>query len=70
MLGGARWRRAPGSDSAQPMVEFAFVRHTDGETYVVLRNAGAPEGPYQVYTRTEWEAFLGGVNDGDFDAYY
>jgi hypothetical protein len=69
-LAGARWRRAPGSDPTQPLVEFAFIRHTDGDTYAVLRSAGAPEGPYQVYTRAEWEAFLGGVSDGDFDAYY
>ncbi|MBA2324890.1 MAG: DUF397 domain-containing protein [Pseudonocardiales bacterium] len=55
-LVGACWRRAPGSDPAEPLVEYAFIAHSDGKTYVVLRNVAAPDGPYQVYTRAEWPA--------------
>lgn len=66
----AQWQRAPGSNPAEPLVEYAFLPHPDGVTYVVLRDAAAPDGPVQVYTRAEWEAFLGGVRDGDFDSYY
>jgi Domain of unknown function (DUF397) len=69
-LAGAVWRRAPGSRPAEPLVEYTFVRHDDGATYVVLRDAAAPDGPYQVYTRAEWEAFVGGIGDGDFDEHY
>lgn len=69
-LAGADWHRAPGSDPGEPLVEYAFVVHTDGQTYVALRDAAAPDGPYQVYTRTEWEAFVGGIRDGDFDERY
>jgi hypothetical protein len=32
-----------------------------------MRNSRDPEGPALIYTRAEIEAFLGGVNDGDFD---
>ena len=66
----AQWQRAPGSNPDEPLVEYAFVSHPDGVPYVVLRDAASPDGPYQVFTRTEWEAFLGGIRDGDFDQYY
>jgi Domain of unknown function (DUF397) len=69
-LTGATWQQAPGSNSEEPLVEYAFVTHTDGETYVALRSAAAPNGPHQVFTRTEWEAFIGGIEDGDFDERY
>lgn len=69
-LGEASWRRAPESNPAEPLVEFAVVRGADGEVYVALREAAAPEGPVQVYTRAEWAAFVGGLNDGDFDERY
>ncbi|WP_028922604.1 DUF397 domain-containing protein [Pseudonocardia acaciae] len=69
-LAGADWRRAPGSDPSEPLVEYAFVRGTDGQIYVALRDAANPDGPYQVYTRREWEAFVGGIGDGDFDERY
>jgi hypothetical protein len=69
-LTDAAWQQAPGSNPAEPLVEYAFVTHADGQTYVVLRNAAQPDGPHQVFTRTEWEAFIGGMEDGDFDERY
>lgn len=42
--------------------EFAFVDHTDGVTYVVLRQ----DTVVLVFTMAEWDAFLAGVHDGEF----
>jgi len=43
-------------------VEVAFL--PDGD--VAVRNSRDPAGPALVFTRTEWEAFLGGARDGEF----
>jgi hypothetical protein len=43
-------------------VEVAFL--PDGD--VAVRNSRQPDGPALVFTRTEWEAFLGGAQDGEF----
>lgn len=46
-------------------VEVAIV---DGR--VVVRDSKDSAGPVLVFTRVEWEAFLGGVRDGEFDLSY
>jgi hypothetical protein len=33
---------------------------------VLVRNSKDPNGPVLRFTRAEWEAFVGGVEDGDF----
>jgi len=43
-------------------VEVAFL--PDGE--VAMRNSRHPDGPALVFNRAEWEAFLGGAQDGEF----
>ncbi|MGO8958341.1 MAG: DUF397 domain-containing protein [Streptosporangiaceae bacterium] len=43
-------------------VEVAFL--PDGD--VAVRNSRYPAGQALVFTRTEWEAFLGGACDGEF----
>jgi hypothetical protein len=43
-------------------VEVAFL--ADGE--IAMRNSRDPQGPALVFTRAEWEAFLGGARDGEF----
>ncbi|WP_007024734.1 DUF397 domain-containing protein [Saccharomonospora iraqiensis] len=48
-------------------VEFAFLTQGDGATYVALRRAGDPDGTVLVFTPSEWDAFLAGVRDGEFD---
>jgi hypothetical protein len=48
-------------------VELAFVPHTDGVTYVAMRNSIQPEGPILVFTPSEWDAFVAGAKDGEFD---
>jgi hypothetical protein len=34
---------------------------------VAIRNSRQPDGPALVFTRPEWEAFLGGARHGEFD---
>jgi hypothetical protein len=35
---------------------------------VALRNSRYPDGPALVFTRAEWDAFLLGARDGDFES--
>lgn len=49
-------------------LEYAFVPHTDGSTYTALRHSSQPRGTVLVFTPSEWDAFLAGVKDGEFDA--
>ncbi len=39
----------------------------DGSGRVAVRHSHHPEGAVVVYTRAEWDAFLVGVKDGEFD---
>jgi hypothetical protein len=34
---------------------------------VAVRNSRYPDGPALVFTRAEWEAFILGARDGEFD---
>lgn len=44
------------------------VEHKDfGDRAVVMRDAKHPEGPILYFTEAEWDAFIGGVKDGEFD---
>ncbi|HEY7177017.1 MAG TPA: DUF397 domain-containing protein, partial [Micromonosporaceae bacterium] len=43
-------------------VEVAFV---DGA--IAVRDSKDRTGPVLLYTPDEWEAFIGGVKDGEFD---
>jgi hypothetical protein len=67
-LAGATWQRGEG-DAAEDgeHVEVAFVPHTDGVTYVAMRNSAQPDGPVLVFTPGEWDAFVKGAADGEFD---
>ncbi len=62
-LGQARWRKSslsgPNCDNC---VEVASV---DGG--VLLRDSKNPQGPVLVFTRGEWDAFVGGTKGGEFD---
>jgi hypothetical protein len=58
----AGWRRSTycGSTSC---VEIAFT--ADGG--VAMRDSKAPEQPAKVYSADEWQQFVAGVRDGEFD---
>jgi Domain of unknown function (DUF397) len=53
----AEWRSAPDSN-----VEIAFV-----DDLIGMRDGRQPDGPILVFTEAEWEAFVLGAKDGEFD---
>jgi hypothetical protein len=69
-LTDADWQRAgdPDDDEGE-YVEIAFVPHTDGKTYIAMRNSKftGPDDTVLVFTEAEWDAFVAGAKDGEFD---
>lgn len=53
------------SDTGAACVEAGPV--ADGDGRIAVRHSRHPGGPTIVYTRQEWDAFLAGVRDGQFD---
>jgi hypothetical protein len=69
-LTNAEWQRAGDPDDAEgEYVEVAFVPHTDGKTYIAMRNSKftGPDDTVLVFTESEWDAFVAGAKDGEFD---
>jgi hypothetical protein len=62
-LAGADWRTSSFSQDGGQCVETAFL--PDGR--VALRHSKDPDGSILIYTRREWDAFLKGAKDGEFD---
>ncbi len=62
-LNRAQWfkstRSGPNCDNC---VEVAFV----GEA-IAVRASKNPAGPALIFTTAEWDAFVGGAKDGEFD---
>jgi hypothetical protein len=67
------WRR---SGVGEGSIEVAFVHGKDsvsagqhglGGEWVLMRVAGDPAGRVLVYDRNEWECFLDGVRNGEFE---
>ncbi|WP_112138196.1 DUF397 domain-containing protein [Glycomyces dulcitolivorans] len=65
-LTGIRWRVSSRSSSGGGQCVEAGP-FSDGSGRVAVRHSHHPEGSLIVYTRAEWEAFLGGAKDGEFD---
>lgn len=63
-LRAAPWKRLRPEGNT---LEYAFVLHNDGDTYTVLRQSSRPDGTVLVFTPSEWNAFLAGAQDGEFD---
>ncbi len=62
-LAGVTWIKSRCSGpTGGNCVEVAFL----AEGGVALRNSRHPDGPALVFTRPEWDAFLGGAGDGEF----
>jgi hypothetical protein len=57
----AVWRRGS-TASAERSVEIAFV-----DDAILMRDGKNPDGPVLFFTRAEWDAFVGGAKDGEFD---
>lgn len=59
----AAWFRSTKSDmSGGNCLEIAYVN--DG---VAIRDSKNPDGPHLSFTRPEFDAFVGGAKDGEFD---
>jgi Domain of unknown function (DUF397) len=62
-LSGARWLTSSRSGMAcDNCVEVAFV----GDA-IAVRDSKNPDGPTLIFTAAEWDAFVGGAKDGEFD---
>lgn len=62
-LSRAEWRQSARSGANYDnCVEVAFV---DGA--VAVRDSKQPDGPVLVFTPEEWDAFVDGAKDGEFD---
>jgi hypothetical protein len=65
-LAGISWRKSSrSSDNSAQCVEVGPL--ADGSGRVAVRHSHHPEGSVIVYTRAEWDAFLAGAKDGEFD---
>lgn len=62
-LTGAVWNRSSASGpNCDNCVEVAFV-----DNAIAVRDSKHPEGPILLFTQAEWDAFVGGAKDGEFD---
>ena len=62
---GAGARRA-GAEPDAGAIEVAFAA-ARGQTWALMRVAGDPSGLVLVYDRYEWECFVDGAKNGEFD---
>jgi Domain of unknown function (DUF397) len=62
-LSRAVWRKSARSNNGGACVEVAC--NLPG--LVAVRDSKDPDGPALIFTPDEWDAFLGGVLDGEFN---
>jgi hypothetical protein len=61
-LAQASWRKSSHSGSNGNCVEVAY---TGG--MIAVRDSKDPAGGVLIFTHAEWDAFVGGARDGEFD---
>lgn len=61
-LNTATWRKSTHSGVNSNCVEVANLNNT-----IAVRDSKHPTGPTLIFTPTEWEAFINGAKDGEFD---
>jgi hypothetical protein len=59
--------RSSGADGAIEIATAGLGGEPGGQHWVLMRVAGDPEDRVLVYDRHEWECFLDGVRNGEFD---
>lgn len=62
-LSNAKWFTSTRSGAAGHCVEVAFLEHNN----VAVRHSKDRTGPALVFTPAEWNAFVGGAQDGEFN---
>jgi Domain of unknown function (DUF397) len=60
-MSSAAWRKAARS-GVNGCVEVGLV-----DDQIAVRDSKDREGPVLIFTANEWEAFLGGARDGEFE---
>ncbi len=63
-LAELHWRHSGRGDGA---IEVAFARLPDGAEWILMRVTGDPVQRVLVFDRHEWECFLDGARNGEFD---
>jgi hypothetical protein len=63
-LTGAAWHKSSRSNATSNCVEVAFL---DGGAVALRDTKDQGQGPVLVFTPGEWDAFIGGAKDGEFD---
>jgi hypothetical protein len=59
----AQWQKSSRSGpNCDNCVEVAFV-----DDAIAVRDSKRPGGPVLLFTQEEWDAFVGGAKDGEFD---
>ncbi len=61
--GNLQWRKSSRSGAAGHCVEVAV----DENGQRLVRDSKDPDGPRLTFSVPEWEAFIGGTKDGEFD---
>ncbi len=65
-VGAQAWQRS-GGEAGSIEIAFVGVGEPGADEWVLMRVAGDPAGRVLVYDRNEWECFLDGVKNGEFD---
>lgn len=63
-LATARWFKSSRSNGQNNCVEVAFL---DSGGVAVRNSRDRGQGPVMVFTHDEWDAFIGGAVDGEFN---
>ncbi|WP_405084823.1 DUF397 domain-containing protein [Microbispora sp. NBC_01389] len=74
-LSRVTWRKSRRSGNGSNCVEIAVgdaaeagTEHkADARRLFLVRDSKNPDGPVLAFTQSEWDAFVGGVKDGEFD---
>ncbi|WP_307832713.1 DUF397 domain-containing protein [Planomonospora sp. ID91781] len=69
------WRKSSHSGGGSNCIEVALAddaqavggHKADAERLFLVRDSKDPDGPVLTFTPSEWDAFLAGVKDGEFD---
>lgn len=68
-LSAATWRKSSHSNGQANCVEIAVIPTGEvaGDCVFAVRHSKVLHGPKLVFTRAEWEAFIDGAKEGEFD---